>query len=315
MSSRLEIQQSFFRLFKNLVSIVTLLFILLLFIILHPGKRTVEDSKVFILVTAGIWIYYLAQSLRKIEKKNVKDIIYAVYLILILWELVTRVYDILPKILFPSPGDVFDVFVIERKLMISGLFSSLYLLFTGFSIALLFGNFLGLFVGWNDRLRRDFFPVAKVLSPIPPMIYTPYLIALMPTFKSASIAVIAFGLFWPTFMNMINRVGSMDRRIIDSAKVMNVNTTTMLLKVILPYSIPGIVGGLRVQLSTTFMVLVMAEMIGAQSGLGFFVKKYSDYADYTRVVAGIIFIGVVITALNGLLTIVEKKTVKWKMVG
>ena len=176
------------------------------------------------------------------------------------------------------------------------------------------GNVLGLFVGWNERLRKDFYPVAKVFSPIPPMIYTPYLIALLPTFRSASIAVIAFGLFWPTFMNMIIRVGSMDRRIIYSAKVMGVSTYTMLLKVVLPYSVPAIVGGLRVQLSTTFMVLVMAEMIGAQSGLGFFIKKYSDYADYTRVVAGIIFIGIIITLLNGLISVIEKKVVKWKTV-
>jgi NitT/TauT family transport system permease protein len=283
-------------------------------IIFIPGKRESESPVILIVVVSAIWLFYIYQATRYKEKKNVKDITYGVYFIFIIWELATRIYDIVPQVLFPSPENVFNVFYIERELMLSGLFSSLKLLFVGFSLALVLGNLLGLFVGWNERLRKDFYPVAKVFSPIPPMIYTPYLIALLPTFSSASIAVIAFGLFWPTFMNMINRVGSMDRRIIDSAKVMNVNTRTMLLKVILPYSIPGIVGGLRVQLSTTFMVLVMAEMIGAQSGLGFFIKKYSDYADYTRVAAGIIFVGIVITILNELITIIEKKTVKWKTV-
>ncbi len=303
-----------FDLLTGVVSIVTLLYAILILLLFIQGKRETESPLPFIIVVTATWLYYVYQLACFSEKKHVKDITYAIFTLLIIWELVTRIFDLVPKVLFPSPEDVFHVFINEYQLMLSGLVSSLYLLVVGFTIALILGNVLGLFVGWNERLRKDFYPVAKVFSPIPPMIYTPYLIALLPTFKSASIAVIAFGLFWPTFMNMIIRVGSMDRRIIDSANVMGVSTSTMLLKVVLPYSVPAIVGGLRVQLSTTFMVLVMAEMIGAQSGLGFFVKKYSDYADYTRVVAGIIFIGIVITALNGLISVIEKKVVKWKTV-
>jgi NitT/TauT family transport system permease protein len=295
-------------------SMVTLLYAILIVLLFINGKRETDSPLMFIIVITAVWLFYVYQLARFNEKKHVKDITYAIFILLIIWEMSTRIFDLVPKVLFPSPENVFNVFIIEYKLMFSGLFSSLFLLIVGFTIALVLGNVLGLFVGWNERLRNDFYPVAKVFSPIPPMIYTPYLIALLPTFKSASIAVIAFGLFWPTFMNMIIRVGSMDRRIIDSAKVMGVSTYTMLLKVVLPYSVPAIVGGLRVQLSTTFMVLVMAEMIGARSGLGFFIKKYSDYADYTRVVAGIIFIGIIITIINGLISVVEKKVVKWKTV-
>ncbi len=295
-------------------SIVTLLFAILNVLLFIHGKRETESPLLFIIVITTVWLYYVYQTAFYSDKKHVNDITYAIFVLLIIWELVTRIFDLVPKVLFPSPEDVFYVFIDEYEIMLLGLFNSLFLLFVGFTIALVLGNVLGLFVGWNERLRKDFYPVAKVFSPIPPMIYTPYLIALLPTFKSASIAVIAFGLFWPTFMNMIIRVGSMDRRIIDSAKVMGVSTYTMLLKVVLPYSVPAIVGGLRVQLSTTFMVLVMAEMIGARSGLGFFIKKYSDYADYTRVVAGIIFIGIIITLLNGLISVIEKKVVKWKTV-
>jgi NitT/TauT family transport system permease protein len=60
------------------------------------------------------------------------------------------------------------------------------------------------------------------------------------------------------------------------------------------------------------MVLTAAELIGATSGLGWFVKYYADFADYTRVVAGIILIGVVVTILNKLLSTVEKMLIKWK---
>lgn len=297
---------------KSLFSFASLSYAALMVLIFIPGKRETENPAVFIGVATAIWLAYIYVNTRHSEKQHVKDITDGVFILLIIWELLTRVLNVVTQALYPAPENVFQVFVKDYKFILEGLFSSLYLLFAGFSIALILGNLLGLFVGWSERLRKDFYPVAKVLCPIPPTIYTPYLIAILPTFSSASISVVAFGLFWPTFMTMINIVDSMDRRIIDSAKAMDVSTATMLLKVILPYSIPEIISGFRVMFSATFMVLVMAEMIGAQSGLGFFIKKYSDYADYTRVAAGIIFIGVVITILNAMITWVEKKTVKWK---
>ena len=89
----------------------------------------------------------------------------------------------------------------------------------------------------------------------------------------------------------------------------------MVLRVFLPYMIPGVIGGLRVSLSTSFMILVIAEMMGATSGLGYFIKNYADFANYTNVIAGIILVGVVVTILNGVITLIQKKFVKWKMVG
>ena len=62
------------------------------------------------------------------------------------------------------------------------------------------------------------------------------------------------------------------------------------------------------------MILIMAEMIGAKSGLGFYVKKFSDYIDFTRVFAGIILIGFVIAAANALLQRLENRLIKWKPV-
>ena len=96
--------------------------------------------------------------------------------------------------------------------------------------------------------------------------------------------------------------------------MLNVSTVTMLFRIILPYSIPSIVGNMKIQLSTIFMILIRAEMIGATSGLGFFIKKYSDYADYTRVLAGILVVGAVITLLNALLNMAEKRFIRWENV-
>ena len=258
-----------------------------------------------------IWFYH---TVRAVIKKNEyhPDIAVLIYSLFLIWDITFRILGKGNPVLNPPMENVFEVFLKDSEFIAEGIGHSLMILVTGFSIALISGNILGMIVGWVKRLNNDFTPIAKVLSPIPPMVYTPYLIALMPTFTSASIAVIGIGMFWPIFLGMINRVGSINERLIDSAKAMNVSTPTMLFKVILPYSIPSIVGNLKIQISTIFMILIMAEMIGATSGLGFFIKKYSDYADYARVLAGIFVVGTVITILNVLLDIAEKKLIKWK---
>lgn len=303
---------------KIILSLPTLLLLLNLYATLFvEGKREVETNTAYIIVLIGIWLIYVLKIILKKENKQKKypgDIITGVYALMLILEILTRITDSINKTLFPCLEDVAQVFVKDWQMMLINIGSSMKILLIGYSIALVLGNLLGLIVGYNERLRQAFFPVAKVISPIPAMVYTPYLIALLPSFNMASISVIAFGLFWPNFMNMIIRVESMEKKIIDSAKTLNANTFTMMFRIILPYSIPSIINGIKVQFSMTFMILVMAEMIGAKTGLGFYVKKFSDYIDFARVFAGIILIGIVILVVNVLLQKLEDTVVKWKPV-
>ena len=295
---------------KSLV--ITLFAAATIFLSFVPGQITTLDNNVYVLAMVLIWAYFIARTISR-KGENHPDIAILVYGTFILWEVLFRIKNIGNPTLEPPLENVFQVFWNDRGLILEGIGHSLMILAAGFTIALVLGNVLGLIVGWHQRLSDDFTPVAKVLSPIPPMVYTPYLIALMPGFTSASIAVIGFGMFWPTFLGMINRVKSMNGRIIDSAKAMDVSTLTMLFRIILPYNIPSIIASVKIQLSTIFMILIMAEMIGATSGMGFFIKKYSDYADYTRTLAGIFVVGIVITLLNVLADAAEKKLIRWKM--
>jgi NitT/TauT family transport system permease protein len=113
-------------------------------------------------------------------------------------------------------------------------------------------------------------------------------------------------------MNMIISVSTVDRRILESAKTLNISSMSMFLHILFPYCLPRLISGMAVTLSISFMVLTAAELIGATSGLGWYVKYYADFADYTRVIAGIIMIGVVVTLLNKGLTALEKLLIKWK---
>ena len=157
--------------------------------------------------------------------------------------------------------------------MTNGIFASLKLLFFGILIGLILGVIIGLLAGFIPRVREVVSPIAGILSPIPPLVYTPYVVMIAPTFYIASLFVIFSAVFWPTLSQTINSVKSIDKKVIEAARTMGVSTFGMLFKVILPYIIPAIIVGLSRSLRSAFLCLTGAEMLGASAGLGFFIKS------------------------------------------
>ncbi|WP_288333500.1 ABC transporter permease subunit [uncultured Cloacibacillus sp.] len=290
-----------------------LIFAALTALVLRNHSGSLADCRMFLATLALIEAVYLIRIYREPRRCAALSVITSLILIILFaWELAAVNLKIANPILLPPPDEVFEVFADCRALMFKGVFSSLALLGFSMSSALISGVVLGLAVGRVPFLRDIFLPVAKVLSPVPPIIYSPYAVAVMPTFRSAAALIIILGIFWPTFMGIINRVAAMDRRIADSARALGLSPREMIFRVMLPYLFPGIMSGLHVTLSTSFLLLTMAEMMGASSGLGYFIKNYSDYANYTNVIAGIILIGLVVSLLNVLLSFAEKRLVRWK---
>ncbi|CVK18035.1 ABC transporter permease [Sporomusa sphaeroides] len=232
--------------------------------------------------------------------------------ILFLWQLSTAWLKLLDPQLFPQPLQVLSLLVEDRQVFLQSLGSSLKLLFWGYFLAVILAVPLGLIVGWNRRLRLAIEPVTNVLGPIPPIVYIPYAIAILPTFTQSSVFIIFIGAFWPLFMNTIAGVEALEKGIVDSARTIGVGRKSMLINILLPGAMPHIVSGGVISMVLAFILLTAAEMIGATSGLGWYVKYFSDFADYPRVVAGIIVIGTVVLSLMTLYRRFTGYLLRWR---
>ncbi len=291
--------------------LANLLFIVLLVTIAIPGKMTPATPVPFYCAAVLIEALYLWRFFINERKPSSSYIVIVVWLFLIVWEICSTDLKLTHPVLIPLPENVFNVFPKLHTELLRNITSSLSLLGAGYFSALILGNILGLFAGWIPKLKETVYPIARALAPIPAIVFAPYLIMLMPSFRSAAIVAIFLGIFWPTLLNAILRVGSMDRRVIESARMMGLSTPEIIFQIMLPYMYPSIVNGMKVQLATGMLMLVMAEMYGATSGMGYFVLNYTNYGNYTNVVAGIICVGLVVTVLDCLLGILIRKTVKW----
>ena len=276
-----------------------------------PGAKTVETPWAFVAAIAIIELIFIINMLRHKGQNNYRaDLMILLWAVLLIWEIVVTKLDLLHPVLVPSAENVFNVFATQYGVLLTGILSSLELLLIGTILGIGLGVFLGLIVGWIPRLRHLFYPIAQVLTPIPPIVYAPYLVALMPSFRSASALIIFLGIFFPTFLNMIIRVGSIEKELLESAKAMALTNWQMVTQILLPYVFPSVISGLKVTLTTSIMLLIFAEMMGATSGMGYYIINYTHYANYTNVVAGIILVGIVVTILNVLVTKIQKHAIK-----
>ncbi|MBQ1688209.1 MAG: ABC transporter permease subunit [Lachnospiraceae bacterium] len=299
-----KILQNFFKILPHLLFVA-----LLLVIIFLPDSKDVEiENKIPFIIVA---IIFEVQLLLQWKKAAIYDVTSIVFLILLIWDFKATKFATGRKLLLPSPENVFQIFVSDYPKIIEGLISSFRLLGIGFLFALVLGVVFGMITGWFTRVYDTVMPIVKVISPIPAIIYTPYAIACLPSFQIAQIFVLAISMFWGIFLNIVYRVSHVEKEIVDSARTLNLSSSSMFFHILFPYSVPSVINALSGSLTSAFMVLTAAEMIGARSGLGWFVKYYSDYADYTRVVAGIIIIGIVVTVLNIVIKFADQKLVRW----
>ena len=283
------------------------LFAVLLALIFTPGADDSTPHGAFLAVLG------ISEAALLINRKSraLTDIMTILYLLFIAWEFGTTKADSVNLLLYPSPAKVFAIFASDWHKILDGIRSSMYLLGVGFTLALVLGVLLGILTGSVARLRDSLLPLAKVISPIPPIIYTPYAVAVLPTFEIASIFVIFSSIFWQIYIQTALSVSGIDKKLLDSAKTMNLSAPAMFFHVLWPYCLPNIMKTLPISVANAFMVLTAAEMIGATSGLGYFVRYYADFADYTRVISGIIIIGIVVSVLNYGIAELERKVVRW----
>jgi len=280
----------------------------------NPGGSSASGSSpwMFMAVALLLEITCIRRIQTSREPRAAADIGAILFFILIVWEFFATTLGVTHPILCPPPEAVFDVFRTRWALMLRGIGSSMQLLGIGFAVALPLSVITGALAGWCGRFRGITVPIARVLAPVPAIIYAPYIIAIMPTFRSSAAMVVLLGIFWPAFLQTVERVRAMDQAMLESAKMLSLSNREMVFQILVPWLLPGVVSGLRVTLSTSFMLLILAEMMGATSGLGYFIKNFADYANYTNVLAGIILVGIVVNILNMIPTLLEKYVIRWK---
>jgi len=169
-----------------------------------------------------------------------------------------------------------------RPTYVDQIVMSLMTLFTGFVLASLVAIPLGIVCGLSTTVNAGINPFIQIFRPVSPLAWLPIVTMMVsatyvsddPMFAKSFITsaiIVSICSLWPTVINTAMGVSSIDRDLMNVAKVLRLNWTTTLIKVVIPASLPQIFTGLRVSLGVGWMVLIAAEMLAQHPGLGKFV--------------------------------------------
>ena len=167
-----------------------------------------------------------------------------------LWAVLVGKIGLLDHLRFPSPNTVFDVYRIDFDLLVvRSTMETMIRLMEGYFVAIILAIPLGLIVG-RRRVLHDsvYYPIAKTIAPIPPIIFVPYAIELLPSINTAVIFVIFIGAFWPVAVNTIYGVRNLDPTYIEAAKTLGVSERRLYTKILFPAALPSIYAGLFIGL-------------------------------------------------------------------
>jgi NitT/TauT family transport system permease protein len=232
--------------------------------------------------------------------------------ILLAWELAVRSSG---NDLFPSPWAVgLGIAELVRKgLLLKYIVASLFRVTWGFSLAVLLGVPFGLFLGWFRPAFQAFNPLIQVLRPISPIAWIPLAILWFGVSDLASIFLIFLASVFPITVSATAAVQNLQPVYLRAARNFGLGRAELFQRVILPGSLPQIVTGVRIALGVAWLVVVAAEMIAVNSGLGYLIIDARNAGKrYDLVVAGMAVIGLIGLDLDLVVRRVERfEEVSW----
>lgn len=210
--------------------------------------------------------------------------------------------------IFPRPAQVLVgmVELARRGLLVKYIVASLFRVSAGFLLALLVGVPLGLLLGWFVRAFQAFNPVIQVLRPISPIAWIPVAILWFGVSDLAPIFLIFLASLFPITTATMSAVQNIQLVYLRAARNFGVKRLTLFLKVVFPATLPQIITGVRIALGVAWLVVVAAEMIAVNSGLGYLIIDARNAGmRYDLVVAGMVLIGLIGLVLDFLVRRLE----------
>ncbi len=187
------------------------------------------------------------------------------------------------------------------------LMSSIGRVLLGFSLGSLVAIPIGILMGASAVYKKLFYPIVQLLKPVSPLAWFPIGLVVFKDTAMATIFIIFITSLWSTLINTAFGVGSIPQDHKNVAKAFGFSKTRYLTKILIPYSLPHIITGLRLSIGVAWLVIVAGEMLSGGSGIGFFVWDSWNALSLEKVISAIIIIGVVGLLFDKLFTVIENK--------
>ena len=210
---------------------------------------------------------------------------------------------------FPVAGNAWDL--LTGSVLGQDVIPSLLRTLAGFAISAVFGVTIGLITGYYRAAREWTVAVFDFLRSLPTPLLIPVALTVFGLGSRMVVAVIVTAAIWPVLINTANATKALDPTLVDTARLLGLRGRALLLRVVLPAVSPQIFAGLRVAISISLAVMVVAEILGGSSGIGYFISNAQQSFDITGSYGGVLILCLLGWALDTVFLIVERRLLRW----
>ncbi len=221
---------------------------------------------------------------------------------------------ILGQLAFPAPSAIaaalYDLAISGQLALHAG--ASLRRLAVGWVSGVSAGIVAGLAIGTWSGARSVGIPWVAAMSSIPKIALLPMFIIWFGIGEGSKYATIAFGTFFPTVVNTYGGVDDVSRTLVRMGQSFGLSKWAILRSIIIPGAFPAILSAFRISATVGIILLVAAEMISADFGLGAYVLQQQNLFQLDRLMAGVVVLMTLGLSIYGLLALIERRLLRWR---
>lgn len=221
---------------------------------------------------------------------------------------VILIWHIFSSELIPSPMQVLDAFrlIIDNNSLQIGIIDSLYRYGIGLILGVIFGVIIGFIFGYNPKFAQAFDPLFNILRPISPIAWVPIILIIFGIGDLPTIFIIAYSVFFPMVLLSTKAIKDLPSQLILVAKNFGASKLQIFTGVIIPSSFLSLISSLKLAAALAWINLVVGEMLGAQTGLGYMIIDSRNQLRIDILIATIITIGIIGMIINTIFGYIEK---------
>lgn len=262
---------------------------------------------IVVLGVVGHWLAKVAVRVRAVGAWLI-----ALPILLAVWELLTAKLGILPVPFFAPPQALLDVYVEDWPRLADSLLHSALLLGSGVALGAATGFVAGVAIGWSRSIGYWLHPVLRILGPVPSTALLPLCFFLFPSSWSASVFLIALATWFPVTVLTWSGVSSVDKAYYDVARTLGAKQGFLIFNVAIPAALPHVFVGLFMGLGASFSTLVVAEMMGVKSGIGWYLQWAQGWAAYANMYAALLIMALACSGLISALFLIRDRLLAWQ---
>lgn len=276
----------------------------------------------FLLILIAAYVLYLAFGfIKKLRgDKTVMDnirykapLFSALFLLLTGYDYLTLKTGVLTQPFVPCLNYVINAGWTDRAYLIESTLHTLRLLFLGYAIGVALGLVTGITCGYSDKARYWVNPVIKFLGPIPTSTWIPIIMVVASSLFKGAVFIIALGSWFAVTVASMTGIQNVDKDYFEAARTLGANELQLVYKVAIPHAMPNILAGCTQAMSSSCVAIMIAEMMGVEAGLGWYMQWSKSWAAYDKMFAALFVICFIFTIVTKCLDLVKRYLLRWQI--